>query len=57
MIPNADQSACERLRNDRATKGPGFTFLCALCRQCHVITGRRKVEGAWWCRHCVAGGV
>lgn len=55
MIPNADQIARERLRHDRASRGPGFTFLCACCCQPHVITGRRKVNGKWHCKFCVAG--
>ncbi len=55
MIPNADQVARERLRQDNASKGPSYTFLCkGPCHKPSVITGRRKVNGDWWCKHCVA---
>lgn len=55
-MKNPHQIDIERQRHDRAAKGPKFTFKCALCGECRKVVGRRMVEGAWWCSHCVAGG-
>lgn len=55
MIPSPDQVGNERVHNDCATRGPSYTFHCALCGERRGITGRRKLNGAWCCAGCVAG--
>lgn len=52
LIPSDDAVMLERLRHDRASKGPGYTFHCAACKQRKTITGRRKLAGRWCCATC-----
>lgn len=57
MIPSPDQVGNERVRGECASRGPGFTFHCARCKQRHSITGSKNINGARCCAGCVAGGV
>lgn len=55
MIPSPDQVGNERALGQCASRGPGFTFHCAVCGERKGMIGRRKINGAWLCAGCVAG--
>lgn len=57
MIPSPDQVNSERVRGNSASRGPGFTFHCARCKQRHSITGSKNINGARCCSGCASEAV
>jgi len=44
----------QRERNHRSASGPAYTFSCLGCGLFKGMSGRKKVNGQWRCKACLA---